>query len=129
MMSPNYEALAKYLVKHPDAVIESEVRDKLKLIDFTSMTDEELDKWNTWLSSKGYELVEYVDKESGLLDSVWINEKHQLAIEKLRTLERQFHSVRQHYHRPKRTVETIADECMAIIMTLHSMVLARQEAA
>lgn len=127
-MKPNYPALEAWLKEHPDYVFESEVRDNRQLVDFTNMTSEELDEWNRWLSAKGYEAVEYVDKTSGLLDSVWINENHQQAIKKLEALEKRFHDERKYYGTPKRKITAIADECMEIITTLHSMVLAKEVA-
>lgn len=126
-MKPNYTALTKYLTKHLDYVIESEVRDKLNLVDFTSMSDEEMDQFNTWLQESGYESVVYVDKMTRLLNGVWINQKYQDAIERLRSLEKNFHRDYPRSHISKRRVDQIADEAMEIITTLHSMVLAQQE--
>ena len=129
-MKPDYDALSKCLCEHPDYVFECDVRDKLKLIDFTAMTDNELDEWRTWLSSKGYEVVEYVDKGSRLLDSVWVNEKHQEAIERLRSIDRTFLKLRNwpRSNISKQRVNKLAGECLQIILTLHSMVPAREAA-
>lgn len=130
-MKPNYSRLNECLEKHPDYVFESEVRDKLCVIDFTDMTEKEMDEFHNWLSEKGYEVAEYVDKKSRLLDSVWINEKHQEAIEHLHSLRKQFETLHNHRRAnvSKNRVDKIADEGMEIITTLNSMVLAKSGVA
>ncbi len=128
-MKPNYSQLNSLLEKHPDYMFEAEVRDKLRVIDFTEMTEKEMDEFHSWLSEKGYEVAEYVDKNSRLLDSVWINVKHQEAIERIRSLRGQFEKLHS-YPRAKvskKRVDKIADEGMEIITTLHSMIPAESE--
>lgn len=127
-MKPNYAALDTCLMTHPDYVLECEVRDK-GFIDFTSMTDEEMDEFQQWLSRKGYEIVEYIDKRTRLADSAWLNEKHQEAIAKLRQLAETFFSLHSYprWHISRQRVNKIADEAMEILTTLHSMVLVKHE--
>ncbi len=127
-MKPNYLGLDAYLVKHPDYVFESEVREQ-GLIDFVAMEDGDMNEFLTWLNGKGYEMVEYVDKQSRLLDTVWVNEKHQEAISQLLNLTKKFSSLRSYprAHISNQRIDRIAYECIEILTTLHSMVLVTQE--
>ena len=67
----NIPEIKGYLASHPDVAYEEEMRSR-GWIDFSTMDEQQFDDFLRWLGKLGYELAEYIDKDSGLLDTVWV---------------------------------------------------------
>ena len=98
------------MASHPDVAYEEEMRSR-GWIDFSTMDEEQFDAFLRWLRELGYELAEYIDKDSGLLDTVWVNSKHQERLDRLRGLAREFEKARKRFRSPKGTIARLAREC------------------
>lgn len=106
----NASSIQEYLTSHPDLVFEKEIRDR-GWIDFCTMNEKQSDEFLHWLRKLGYELAEYVDKNSGLLDTVWVNSKHQDRLNRLHALTQEFDKVRKRFRNPKGHIAQLAIEC------------------